>query len=106
MKKSEPKMFLNIQIDNAEFEEKVKGAMDNYVENIILKNLEDKIQRLIEIRVERLIGGTIWCSDGQINGKSFTDFVRDKSEKAIEEIIEGNIKDILAKKIAEMLKLY
>lgn len=43
MKKSEPKMILNITIDNNELEEKVKIAMDKYAENISLKNIMNYI---------------------------------------------------------------
>ena len=36
MKKSEPKMILNVQIDNNELEEKVRVAMDKYADDLIL----------------------------------------------------------------------
>ena len=103
MKKSEPKMILNVQIDNQEFEEKVKIAMDEYTEDLILKNLEDKIQRIVTTRIDRLVTGNAWSLDGRIAGKTLETYVKEKSEKVIEEIIEKHIKDIFAKKIAEML---
>lgn len=103
MKKSEPKMILNVQIDNTELEEKVKIAMDKYVEDIILKKLDDKIQRIVTNRIERLVNGNSWTDDGKIAGKSLIEYVREKTEKTIEEIIEKNIKDIFAKKVAEMI---
>lgn len=103
MKKSEPKMILNVQIDNNELEEKVKIAMDKYAEDLVLKNLDNKIQRIIEMRIERLVNGDSWTNDGKIAGKSLATYVKEKSEKVIEEVIENNIKDIFAKKIASMI---
>ena len=55
MKKSEPKMILNVQIDNKELEEKVKIAIDKYTEQLVLKNLDDTIAKIIEKRIEKLI---------------------------------------------------
>lgn len=103
MKKSEPKMILNVQINNNELEEKVKIAMDKYAEDLILKNLDDKIQRIVTDRIERLVKGDSWTDDGKIAGKPLASYVREKSEKIIEEAIEKNIKDIFAKKIADMI---
>lgn len=103
MKKSEPKMILNVQIDNQELEDKVKIAMDEYAEDLVLKNLEDKIQRIVATRIDRLIKGNTWSSDGKIAGKSFETYVREQTEKTVEDVIAKQIKDIFAKKIAEML---
>lgn len=96
-------MILNVQIDNQELEEKVKIAMDKYAEDLILKNLDSKIQRVVSARIERLINGDRWSDDSKIAGKSLESYVKDKSKKIIEEAIEKNIKDIFAKKIAEMI---
>ena len=66
MKKNEPKMILNVTIDNDELEEKVKIAMDKYAEQLILKNLDDTITKIVENRIDRLINGRNWDSDRKI----------------------------------------
>lgn len=104
MKKSEPKMILNLSIENDELEEKVKIAMDKYVEDLIIKNLDDTIAKFVEKRIDDLIvQPRYYTSDSRINGKVFSEFVKDKTEKSIEEIIDKNIKTIFARKVAEML---
>lgn len=103
MKKSEPKMILNVQIDNQELEEKVKVAMDKYAEDLILKNLDDKIQSIINRRIDALVRGNSWSNEGKIAGQTLESYVRDKSSNVIEEVINKHIKDIFAKKLAEML---
>lgn len=45
MKKSEPKMILNISLESEEIEEKVKIAMDKYVEKLSIKILMKKLQK-------------------------------------------------------------
>lgn len=103
MKKSEPKMILNVQIDNDELEEKVKIAMDKYAEQLVLKNLDNTITKIVERRIDRLLNGTNWDSDRKIQGMYFSEFVKSKTEKALTEVIEKNAKDILAKKLASLL---
>ena len=70
MKKSEPKMILNVQIDNQELEEKVKIATDKYAAQLVLKNLDDTIAKIIEKRIDKLINGKSWESDRKINNMS------------------------------------
>ena len=103
MKKSEPKMILNVQIDNKELEEKVKIATDKYAEQLVLKDLDDTIVRIIERRIDKLIYGKSWESDKKIAGMSLEEFVKSKSEETIEEFVEKNIKEVFARKLAEML---
>lgn len=103
MKKSEPKMILNVQIDNDELEEKVKIAMDKYAEQLVLKNLDATITRIVENRIDRLINGANWDSDRRIQGMYFGDFIKSKTEKTITEVIEKHAKEILAKKLASLL---
>lgn len=103
MKKNEPKIILNLSIENDELEEKVKIAMDKYAEQLVLKNLDDTITKIVENRIDRLINGRNWDSDRKIQGMYFGDFVKSKTEKALTEAIEKNAKDILAKKLASLI---
>lgn len=103
MKKTAPKMILNVQIDNQELEEKVKIAMDKYAEDLILKHLDDKIQRIIINRIDALVRSNSWSNEGKIAGQTLVQYVKDKSSKVIEETIDKHIKDIFAKKIAQIL---
>ena len=103
MKKNEPKMILNVTIDNDELEEKVKIAMDKYAEQLVLKNLDETITKIVENRIDRLINGHNWDSDRKIQGMYFSDFVRSKTETVLVEAIEKNAKEILAKKLASLI---
>ena len=66
MKKSEPKMILNVAIENDELDEKIKIAMDQYIEKLAQKHLDDAIVKLVEKRVDRLINGNRWETDYKI----------------------------------------
>ena len=47
MKKSEPKMILNVSFESEELDEKVQIAMEKYVEDLMLKNLDSTIEKLV-----------------------------------------------------------
>lgn len=103
MKKSEPKMILNISLNSEEVEEKVKIAMDEYVEKVIYKNLDEEITKIVDRRIEKLVSASNWSSDRKIQGVSFEQFVKDRTEKTIGDFVEMNIKEILAKRFAEIM---
>lgn len=103
MKKQNPKLIFNFQMENEEFEATVAAAMEKYAEDVIIKELDSMIQRIVENRIEKLVKADRWSPDGQINNMSFNEFIRLKTEKVIENIIEQHIKEILAKKIAQVL---
>lgn len=103
MKKSEPKMILNVAIENSELEEKVKIAMDKYTEQLVRKDLDDAIAKYVNKRIDSLLTGRGWDSDRKIDGVYFDTFVRQKTEKALIDAIEKNAKEILAKKLASLI---
>lgn len=98
MKTSYPKMILNLSFENEELEEKVKLAMDEYAEKIVLKNLDTYIAKVVERRLEYLIKGYT-----KIDGKTLNTFINEKCSETIEDVISKNIKEIFAKKVAELL---
>lgn len=103
MKKSEPKMILNLSFENDEFEEKVKIAMDKYTEQLVLKNLDDAIIKVVEKRIDALINGKSWNPNNKIDGMSFEKFVQVRTENLLTDTIDKHAKNILAKKIVDLL---
>lgn len=103
MKKSEPKIILNISMDNEELEKKIKIAMDKYVDNIIYSNLDEEIEKIINNRIERLLSASGWAYERKIQGVTLEQFVKQKTEKTISDFVEKNIKEILAKRFAEIM---
>lgn len=103
MNRDNPKMILNVSFENAELEEKVKIAMDAYVEKIILKNLEDAIKRIIDAKIDNIVRGGRFGNEHKICGMSLHEYVNAKTEKTIGEVIEANAKRILAEKLAKLI---
>lgn len=103
MNRSEPKIILNVNLESAELEEKVKIAMDTYVEKVILKNLDDAIKRIIDAKIDNIVHGGRWGNEHKICGMSLHEYVNQKTEKSIGEVIEANAKRILAEKLAKLI---
>ena len=103
MKKSEPKMFMNIAFESEEFEEKVKIAMDKYVEGVIYKNLDEEIMKIVDKRIDSLVSANKWDSNRKIQGVTLEEFVKDRTEQVLGDFVDKNIREILAKRFAEIL---
>lgn len=103
MKKSEPKLILNLQVDSEELDQKVKLAMDKYIEDVIVGNLDDEIEKIVTKRIGALVSADRWNQNRKIKGRTLEEYVKESTEKVICDVIDKNIKDIFVKKVAEML---
>ena len=66
MKKSEPKLILNLQVDSEELDQKVKLAMDKYIEDVIVGNLDDEIEKIVTKRIGALVSADRWNPNRKI----------------------------------------
>ena len=104
MRKSEPKIILNLSVENSELDEKIKIAIDNYVEQSIYAELDLAIEKIVSKRIDKLLNGRYsWDNEAKINGMSFEQFVKSKTESALTEVITKHAKEILAKKLASLI---
>ena len=70
MKKSEPKLILNLQVDSEELDQKVKLAMDKYIEDVIVGNLDDEIEKIVTKRIGALVSADRWDPNRKIKDKT------------------------------------
>lgn len=103
MKKSEPKIILNVSFENEELEQKVSIAMDQYLEKVIYKSLDSAIEKAVNERINFLLNGSRWDVRSKIQGVTLAEYVNTKTESVIADIIEKNAKQILAKKLAMLI---
>ena len=104
MRKSEPKIILNLSVENSELDEKIKIAIDNYVEQSVYAELDTVIEKIVSKRIDKLLDGSYsWDHDHKINDMSFEQFVKSKTESALTEVITKHAKEILAKKLVSLI---
>lgn len=103
MKKQEPKIILNLSVENDELDAKIKLAIDEYVTKSVYANLDGAIEKIVTKRIDRLLNGKYWEPDNKINGMSFEQFVKNRTEDTMTQTIEKHAKEILAKKLASLI---
>ncbi|MEE1050407.1 MAG: hypothetical protein U0M60_23645 [Clostridia bacterium] len=102
MKKSEPKIILNVSLEGQELEQKIKVAMDDYVEKVVFKNLDETIEKIVSKRVEQIAAQRY--GEGLIQGEYLSEYVRRRTNKIIEETVDKNINEIVAIKLSQLVK--
>ena len=103
MKKLYPKLILNLSLEDEELEKKIEIAMEEYVNKIVAKNLDTIIEKFITKRIDEIVDSNNRYSYYRIGGKTLDDYVRERANSAITNIIDNNIHEILSKKIANLL---
>ena len=59
--------------------------------------------KIVDKRITSLLSSNSWSSKRKIQGVSFEEFVKQRTEKAIGDFVEKNIREIMAKRFAEIL---
>jgi hypothetical protein len=80
MKKSEPKLILNLQVDSEELDQKVKLAMDKYIEDVIVGNLDDEIEKIVTKRIGALVSADRWSPNRRIKDKTLEEYVKEAND--------------------------
>ena len=102
MKKTEPKIILNVQLEGQELEQKIKIAMDDYVDKVILANLDETIEKIINKRIDSIVAQRSY-DGGLVQGKNLSNYVRSRTSRVIEETIDRNIKEIMTRKLSQII---
>lgn len=103
MKKSDPKIILNLRLEDPELEKRIQIAMDKYVESVINKHLDSIIQNAIDKRIEKMLNAPSYSNEGRIGGLPLYEYVKRKTTPKIENYVSQNIHDILTKKLSSLI---
>lgn len=80
MVQSEPKLILNLQVDSEELDQKVKLAMDKYIEDVIVGNLDDEIEKIVTKRIGALVSADRWSPNRRIKDKTLEEYVKEAND--------------------------
>lgn len=80
MTKSNPKMILNVQFENEELDKQIQIAMDKYVEDLMLKNLDRTIEKYVVQHIQRIIDSN---TNGWLNGKTMREHIREATNEVV-----------------------
>lgn len=103
MKRSDPKLILNLSVEDEELEKKIEIAMKQYADKIVSKNLDVFIEKIITKRINEIIESNNRYPYYMVGGKTLDNYIKEKVSPSITNAIDSNIKEILSKKIANLL---
>jgi uncharacterized membrane-anchored protein YjiN (DUF445 family) len=102
MKKSQPKIILNLSLENEELEQRIKIAVDEYMEKVIEKELQADIQKAVDRVIARILKNDRWDTGSRIAG-SYTlgEYIEKEVRAKTAQIAQTAIQKVVAESIAK-----
>lgn len=109
MKRADPRLIINLNISDEEFEQHIQLAVDKYIENIVESSCKEKvdavIKKYIASRVSAIIAESRWSNAGLIEGKSLSDFILEQARPKVNAAISKIIAEEVSKAITDRLNI-
>jgi len=104
MKRTEPRMIINLNISDEEFEKKIQLAVDEYIESILDSCANDKVTEAIKKYVDKKIDIVLqekrYDNASKINGLSLSSYIANVAKPKVEAVIS----DVIAQSVSEVLQ--
>lgn len=104
MKRTEPKMIINFNISDEEFEKKIEYAVDKYIESILDSYASDAVTEAMKKYIDRKIDAVLqekrYDNASMINGKYLSSYIAEVTRPKVEAIIS----EVIAQSVSEVLK--
>ena len=106
MKKSEPKLIINLNLSDPEFEKQIELAVDKYIDSILDSCAGDKVNEAITKYVDKKLDAVLYerryDNAALVNGRRLSEYIaeiaRPKVNAVISDIVAGQVSEILASK--------
>ena len=107
MTRSDPKMIINLNLKDTEFEDKIKLAVDKYVESIVdgyaSEALDAALTKYIDNKIKKVVQEARYDNASLIHGKNFTKYVRELAQPKVEEIMDKLIEKMNSEKLTTLI---
>lgn len=109
MKKIEPRMIINLNISDEEFEKYIELAVDKYIDSIIDSRANEKVETAIKKYVDKKIDLILqerrYDNDSKINGKMLSNYIAEMARPKVETIISDTIVKSISEALASKFKI-
>jgi len=100
MNKGECKLILNFNLSDEELEEKVRIAVDDYIQKVTEREIDKRIEDILNARINYLFG-----KGSSYKGYSYAgNQITRQLEKAIDDNIDDAITQLIAKRLNFIMK--
>ena len=109
MKKADPRLIINLNISDEEFEQHIQLAVDKYIESVVESSCNEKvdsaIKKYVNSRVSVILSEARWSNAALIEGRLLSDFIVEQARPKVNAAISKIISEEVSKAIADRLKI-
>ncbi len=108
MRKTDPRLILNVNIKDEELEEKIKVAVDEYINSVFESiDLDKRIHDAVDARIDREIERYVTAASKDNDWRYSYENAHMKSavKHAVDSIIDQSIKEKLVEGVIQKLKV-
>ena len=109
MKRTDPRLLINLNISDEEFEQHIQLAVDKYIESVVESSCNEKvdaaIKKYVDSRVSAIISEARWSNNSLIEGRLLSDFIVEQARPKVNAAISKIIAEEVSKAIAERLNI-
>lgn len=103
MKKTDPRLIINLNISDEDFEKHIETAVDKYIDSILDNTVEGKvttaIKKYVDKRIDAILNERRYDSASLINGKNLSAHIADIARPKVHAVVS----DCIAKEVANAL---
>lgn len=108
MKKTNPKLILNLNLEQAELDNKISIAIDEYINNFVCSGEADAkvaehVHKYIDKRVNNILLEKRWDNSSLIGGVSLDTYIQKIAGPKVEQAIDKIINKLISERISKII---
>jgi hypothetical protein len=108
MKRTDPKMIINLNLSDEEFEKHIETAVDKYIDSIIDSCCNEKVTTAIKSYIDKKISVILqerrYDNASMINGKTLSNYIAEVARPKVEAVISEEIAKAVSETLAAKFK--
>lgn len=108
MRKTDPRLIINLNITDEDFEKHIELAVDKYIANIVDSCVDEKVTNIIKGYVDKKIDAILsersYDSASLIEGRKLSSYIACIAKPKVEAVISDTIAQAVAETLANKFK--
>lgn len=108
MNRSEPKLIINLNLSDEDFEKHIQLAVDKYIESVVDSCANEKVTAIIKKYVDKKIDAILrehpYDSTALLNGKKLSTYIATIAKPKVEAIISDTIAHAVSEALTNKFK--
>ena len=108
MNRTDPKMIINLNLSDEEFEKHIECAVDKYIDSILNSTANDKVEAAVKKYVDKKVTAVLqerrYDNMSLINGKYLSDYIAEVARPKVDSVISDTIAKAVSAALAAKFK--